>query len=248
MLSLHLAWTPNALQKAKEAFEESTGKSEDSKGIAMGITYRDLEHNRFWTVSKLDLRQQNARGIEITQCDKKGRDIKKFSATDGKYRHGFWTLNGVLIYDYTLPVSATNVVQQVKVLQRRDFTEPPSQFVLESKKTKRMTTRELLANLRYESLSARQRARYSTELQSRLAFPLANFVVFLIGVPFGVVGQRRSNFLAIVNALVFFFGYFFFAHIMVILGNIGRVPPWIAGWLPNGVFSLVGLWMFRRIR
>ena len=39
----------------------------------------------------------------------------------------------------------------------------------------------------WRRLPPKQRAMFATEFHSRIAFPMANLVVFLIGVPFGVV-------------------------------------------------------------
>jgi len=249
MLALSMGWAPDALQKAKELFEKSTQKPEAAKRAAVGVTYNNFAANRFWTIGFLNLSEQRAKGIEITQYDDRGRDLRKFSATDGFYKQGFWTLQNIIIYDYTLPAFHTNSLRQVERIKAREFTESPSRFILEAKKTKRMTTHELLESLRHaDHLPAKQRSMYSTEFHGRLSLPIANFVVFLIGIPFAVTGQRRSNFMAIVNALAFFFVYLFLTHVMTILGNSGRAPAWIAAWLPNGLFALAGLWMIRKIR
>jgi lipopolysaccharide export system permease protein len=249
MLSLNLAWAPNALQKAQMIFEKSTKKTQASKSKGVGITYRHIASNRFWSVSILDVQTGRATGIDIIQSDAQQRDRTKISATSGFYKQGFWTFQNVIIYDYTLPISDPNNLILKQVLVARDFTEAPAELMAEFKKTKRMTTRELLDKLRYaELLSPKQKAVLSTEFHSRISFPIANFVVFLIGVPFGVVAQRRSTFLAIVNALLFFAGYLLASKVLMIFGQSARIPGWIAAWLPNILFALAGIMMIRKIR
>lgn len=249
MLSLNLSWAPTALQQAKVVFEKTTGKVRTAKNKEFGVAYRDLASNRFWFISVLDPQQAQASGIEITQCDDRGQYVKRISARSGFYRNNYWTFLEVIVYNYTLPISDPDSLQTLPLLEARNITEAPQQFVIEAKKTKRMTMRELMANLRHiERLPGKQRAMYLTELHGRFAFPLANFVVFLIGVPFGVVGQRSSNFLAVVNALAFFFVYLLIAQVMLALGNTGRIPALVAAWLPNALFAGVGLLMIRRIR
>lgn len=249
MLSLNLAWAPNALYKAKVIFEKDTKKAQGSKGKSFGVTYRDIAGNRFWVVSMVDPVAQTATGIEITQSDENQHDLKKISAAWGNYSQGHWTFWDVIIYDYTLPMTDLDSLKRLPVLVEQKFVESPHQFIAESKKTKRMTTRELLESLRYPSrLSSRHRALLATEFHSRIAFPMANLVVFLIGVPFGVVGQHRSNFLAVVNALLFFFAYMLVTQILLVFGQSGRLSPWLAAWLPNIFFAALGIVMIRRLR
>ena len=249
MLSINLAWAPKALYQAKVIFEKNTQKTQDTKSKSFGVTYRDIAGNRFWVIGMVDPVSRVARGIEITQSDESQHDIKRTSAAWGNYQDGYWTLQDVIIYDYTLPTSDPDSLRRVPVLVAPELVESPQQFITEFRKTKRMTTRELLESLHFSSrLSPKQRALFSTELHGRVAFPMANLVVFLIGIPFGVIGERRSNSLAIVNALLFFFAYMLVAQVLLVFGQSGRIPGWLAAWFPNILFATAGILMIRRIR
>jgi lipopolysaccharide export system permease protein len=250
MLCVNLAWAPNAWYQAKVVFEKSTYKPQESKQERLGINYYNIAANRFWFVSILNPSQGWARGIEITVNDEHlKKDIKKISAARGNYERGRWILHDVIIYDYTLPIADPHVIRKEDIYIANDFTEAPKDFVVEVQKTKRMTTGELLQSLKFTShLSPKQYALFATEFHSRIAYPLSNFVVFLIGIPFGVIGQRKSTFLAVVNALGIFFVYFIFIQILFMLGQSGRLSPLLAGWTPHLLFIGIGIWMIRRIR
>jgi lipopolysaccharide export system permease protein len=249
MLSLNLAWAPNALYEAKVLFEKNTHKTQTTKQESLGVTYYNIGGNRFWFVSILNASQGWARGIEVTTNDKNLRDLKRISADSGNYEHGRWIFRNVTIYDYTLPIADPRVLRKEDIYVANEFTEAPQEFVVELKKTKRMTTRELLRSLHYtERLSPKQYAMFATELYSRIAFPLSNFVIFLIGVPFGVVSQRRSNLVAIINAMLLFFAYMVIMQMLFVFGQTGRFNPLMAAWLPNFLFTGIGVWMIKRIR
>ncbi|MBI4027641.1 MAG: LptF/LptG family permease [Verrucomicrobia bacterium] len=248
MLALNLAWAPDARYKAKELFEKQTRQAKKEETKMGGVLYRCVSGDRYWSLDELDLYERKARGIEITQCNEK-RDLRKISAASGSYRNGYWTFQNVIIYDYTKPASDPSSLRKLPSWIAREYTEGPQEMVVQSKKTKRMTTRELLQNLKYAArLSVKQRNLFETELHSRVALPLANFVVFLIGVPFGVVGERRSSFMAVVNALLFFFAYIMMVEVLLLFSRNGVIPAWLAAWLPNIVFAIVGVLMIRRIR
>ncbi len=250
MLSINLAWAPTALYKAKIAFEKSTQRLQENTNPAMeGITYWDMAGNRYWCLDTLNLNLLQATGIKVTQCDENQRDLREISARSGSYHDGFWIFRDVSVYDCTVSSLDPRSVQRFPGLAAHEFTESPQQMIAVSKKTKRMTTRELLQSLRYFSrLSGKQYAMFSTELHGRIAFPLAGFVVFLIGMPFGVIGQRRSALLAIVNALLLFFAYMLVTQLLFVFGQTGRITPWLAAWLPNILFTAIGIAMIRRIR
>ncbi len=249
MLALNLSWAPNALYAAKVLFETGTSQPKKQSGRIHGVTYRDVRGNRFWVIGMVDAVEQRATGIEVTQNDESQHNRLRISAASGIYREGYWTFERVILYDYTLPLSDPNSLRRMAVYEVRDFTESPAQFLAESRKTKRITTSELLESLRYASrLSPKQRALYSSELHSRMAFRLSNLVVFLIGVPFGVVRQRSSTFMAVVNALLVFFAYMMISQVFLVFGQSGRIPAWLAAWLPNILFGVAGLVMIRRIQ
>jgi lipopolysaccharide export system permease protein len=249
MLSLKIAWAPNSSHQAKTFFEENTGrKKEEVRDKANDVAYYDIAGNRFWNVKTLDPSRNEATGIEIIQRDENRNPIKRISARIGYYQQQHWRFEDVIIFDYTLPVTARNSIKE-ELLEAHDFKEAPQQFIVEQKKTKRMTTREILWSLNHShNLSPKQYADYSTEFHTRISFPLANFVVFLIGIPFGVVRQRHSTFIAISNALLLFFAYTFFSESLVLLGQSGRLPSWLAAWLPNILFGAIGMLLIRKIR
>ncbi len=249
MLVLNLTWAPNALQEAKVVFDKQTKRQSGPTDKATGITYYAMKHNRYWFLSVLDSFQNRAAGVEIVQTDDNYRDRQRISATSARFEKDHWIFHNVIIYDYTLAITDPGSVRRLPILDDRDFTETPAELISEFKKTKRMTTGELLETMEFSSrLSQKKRAMIASEFHSRIAFPFSNLLVFLIGIPFGVVGQRKSNFLAVVNALLFFFAYMLVAQIFFIFGQSGRFPPWIAAWLPNTIFGCTSAFMIRNVR
>ncbi|MDD2708472.1 MAG: LptF/LptG family permease [Verrucomicrobiae bacterium] len=250
MMWVSLYWAPTALQNSKVLLDRSTKKnSQIDKTKFKSVVYRDLATERVWWFDNLDLEDEKAWGIEITEGAGRGGYARRISAKTAYYRDKRWTFFDVMIYDYTLPTADPNSLRMQQSLQGDEYDAPPQYFVAAIKKPKRMTTGELLASLRFaDRLSARQKAAFQMELHGRLAFPLSNIVVFLIGVPFGVVGQRKSSFMAVANAMVFFFVYLAFGKAMVIMGGAGRLPPHLTAWLANLIFAAAGIWMIRKIR
>jgi lipopolysaccharide export system permease protein len=250
MLTIKLFWAPDASNQAKLFYETVTDKNKDeSKELVRDIRYHDIASNRFWYVHSLDPAKGLATDVEIIQCDENNRDQKSISARYGFYNDGHWTFHQVLIYDYTLPVSDPASLVKTDLMESSDFKEAPSQLVAVFKKTKRIPTADLLLNLKHGThLSERQRYLFSTEFHTRISFPMANFVVFLIGIPFGIIRQRHSAFLAIANALLYVVIYMALSYFLASVAERGRLYPIIAAWLPNLLFGAIGLYHIRQIR
>ena len=87
-----------------------------------------------------------------------------------------------------------------------------------------------------------------TKLQGRFAGPCACLVVILIGVPFAAAPGRRNVFVGVAASIFFFFLYYILQQIGFAYGEAGRIPAWLAAWLPNLAFGIAGLAMMMRIR
>ncbi len=92
----------------------------------------------------------------------------------------------------------------------------------------------------------------SVAFHLKLAFPFATFILALLGVsiPF-ILPQQRS----IINAALGFlftviasFFYMGFVTIGLSLGKVSVMPPWVAAWIANFVFSALGIYFLKLVR
>ena len=99
-------------------------------------------------------------------------------------------------------------------------------------------------------MSGKAIAERLTDLHSRLAMPWLCFIITLVGIPFGAqAGRRRGGALTgIIGALVMFFSFYVLINFGVALGKQGALAPWLAGWLPDMVFLVLGLALTWRLR
>ncbi|MES2706486.1 MAG: LptF/LptG family permease [Verrucomicrobiota bacterium] len=87
-----------------------------------------------------------------------------------------------------------------------------------------------------------------TEFNRRISFSLACFILAFVGISFGITAQRRETSIGFVLSLVVGISYF----ALIMLGGIwqnspGKYPQlWV--WLPNVIFGILGIVMFRQIQ
>jgi len=86
------------------------------------------------------------------------------------------------------------------------------------------------------------------KLQSKIAYPAISFVMALVALPFAFrLGRQGALYgvgLSIVLGMVFLAIYAFFTT----MGEAGALPPKIAVWSPNAVFSLYAVYLFLGVR
>jgi len=72
--------------------------------------------------------------------------------------------------------------------------------------------------------------------------------VILLGMPAMMTSGRKGALLTVMLAIGFMFLYYFIVHFGMILGKREIITPWIAGWLPNILFTGLGFYLLRKIR
>jgi lipopolysaccharide export system permease protein len=78
------------------------------------------------------------------------------------------------------------------------------------------------------------------DLQTKLALSFISPLMVLLSTPFALKRRMPTGLaLSFGAAMVIGFGYF-----CISLGHSGALPAWIAAWLPNSIFALIGLFYF----
>ncbi len=86
---------------------------------------------------------------------------------------------------------------------------------------------------------------YEVDLQHKLAIPVVSPLMVLLAVPFALK-RRLGGGLALSFGVAMFigFGYWVLTAFCLSLGHSAVIPPWLAAWLPNSIFALIGLFFF----
>jgi lipopolysaccharide export LptBFGC system permease protein LptF len=104
---------------------------------------------------------------------------------------------------------------------------------------------ELSDYLRYNAEFPRTRlAPFLTHWYYRQALPWVCLVVIFLAGPLGIVTGRQGIMGGVGTAILLFAGLLFSSSLFLALGTGDRIPAWIAGWGPNLVFLVIGLYLF----
>ena len=107
--------------------------------------------------------------------------------------------------------------------------------------TKEMTFDELEEYLDLMKKGGRNVDKEYTDLYGQYAFPFANIIVILFGVPFASVKKKGGIAIQIGAALVISFTYLIFTKVSQAIVLSYGIDPFISAWFANIVFLFLGL-------
>jgi lipopolysaccharide export system permease protein len=209
------------------------------RGLSSVFAGREVwYHGRagFYNIERVDPRREALYGLVIYQLGPDFRLVRLIEADAARWNGARWDLDGVRTREFGLPD-----VQEVPHAPA-GFTLPES---LEDFRTVSVEPEELShAMLRRQIKDLRRKGVDTSEnwvdLHLKLALPAASLVMMLVAVPLAVKGTRVTSFATSVGlGFVVGFSYFVVLAFARALGQSGALPPALAAWAANGLFTLL---------
>lgn len=187
-----------------------------------------------------------------------GGSVRQLKADRAVYTNGAWTFFGVKEFAQANASAPLLPIFQTNVLSIPGFRETPKEMLSAMKinqyqgfasRRPDIPLADIIAYLRlHPDLSRTDSCWLLTKMHGRLAAPWTCLIVVLIAIPFGAASGRRNLFFGVAGSIFICFSFFVLQQLGLALGLGGRLPPWLAGWLPNLIFGTTGLWMTARVR
>jgi len=131
-----------------------------------------------------------------------------------------------------------------KVTASPPVTETPDDLKLLARNAEEFSYFDLqkqITDMKSKGMDARA---YEVDLQTKLAMPLISPLMVLLAIPFALKKQISGVALSFGIAMVIGFGYWVLSAFCISLGHGGALTAWIAAWLPNSIFTMVGIYFF----
>jgi len=222
------------------------------------VVFNNSRDKREWAIADYNLatHEMVSPVVNWTLPDGTRREI---SAERGERINGTWVFTNAQMLVYPPMVGATpSGPYRTNLLALPEFSETPEDIQLEVKVSKlsgfkqvqkaRLSQREILTYKRLHPEDSPKGAMLETQLQGHYAMPWTCMVVVLVALPFGAASGRRNVYVGVASSLGICFAYFVSLQVALALGSRGALLPWLAGWGPNCLFGLVGLWLTWRVR
>ena len=110
-----------------------------------------------------------------------------------------------------------------------------------------MKFKELNENIYTETLLSSGKAKYyKIEKHKRIAFPFAIIILSVIAVSISSKKVKGGIGINLGIGLLIAFSYILFFQFSSTLATNGDLQPWIAVWIPNFLYILLGIFLLRK--
>lgn len=219
--------------------------------------FQNERTGRKWLFASFNFNEAELTGVQVNWNLPNGLE-RQLNAQRAVYSKPGWTFYNVKEFEQARKTATLVPFLQTNVLVMPKFDETPAEIENEIQmgQYESLHSRKLNIPLtvlweylrRHPKLPRAEAGRWWTKFYGRLAEPWTCLVVVLIAIPFGVASGRRNLFVGVAGSVFICFAFFVVQQVGLAMGEGGRLPAWLAAWLPNMVFAAAGLLLTARVR
>jgi len=201
--------------------------------------------NAIYNFSFYDYERNVIQGITINYFDQNFGLEKRIDAKEAKWTGSGWTFSNVMITSLSSGLPSISRSDLMSI----DIPETPTDFTSVQKKADEMgylELREYIKKIRSEGYDA---SLYVTDLHGKIAFIVVNLILIVLGISFSLRTERSGGIAASFGAgIIFGFSYWIVFALGLSLGRSGTLPPFLAAWTANLVFTAASVFMIFKVR
>jgi lipopolysaccharide export system permease protein len=229
------------------------------KMIFTKVGFHNFHAHRVWFVPEFNVNNKTLTNPDVRWIlpDGSERELKAESAV---FTNAVWNFFNAQIF--TRQNSGARWQQQhasTNQLAMTDFDETPRQFELEAKfsdadgllssRSADVPLSDLWPYIKMNpDLSGKDAGRILTKFHGRIAAPWMCLIVVLMAIPFGAQSGRKNLFFGVAGSIFICFAFFILQQVSLAFGMSGHLAGWVAAWLPNFFFAVMGTYLTLRAR
>jgi LPS export ABC transporter permease LptG len=129
-----------------------------------------------------------------------------------------------------------------------EIEETPSWFMHEVRQSQQMNFEELKTYIAELQQSGVDTIPLQVKLNQKFSKPLFALIMAIVSIPFAFIGGNRGAMAGVGLSLGIAIAYWSVGQLFEQVGNLNQLPPRIAAWGPDVIFSLAGLYFLARMR
>lgn len=240
---------PLATSKAEEIRAVYIEKKPASAVVKLQQPWTRVDADTLLHVASIAIGGNTLAGVQVFHFDQAFRLTEMIEAQEAHYADRSWTLHRGFHRRFNRDGSAT-----VNEFDRKPIvlTLIPSDFTGGlAGESELMTFHDIRESRSRLYQHGSQFARLLTDYYGRIAFPLVTVIMVLVGIALslqrsGIRGGSMA--IGIGQALLVGFLYWAAHSIAIAFGRGGALPPVVAGWLTNVLFTSYGLYLMLKLR
>ena len=181
-------------------------------------------------------RKLHISGVTLNYFDSDFRLAKRIDATKGVYQEAQWIFSEVMVQ--TLDKKTGTYAVRIYPQQAVDIDILPEDLKRVFTRSEEMNVAELFSYIREVESEGYDATTFRVDLHARFALPVLSIIVCLLGIGIAVKRKGREGpSVSIAFGAVMIFVYWVLHSFCLSLGYGGLLPPIIAAWISNIIFS-----------
>lgn len=222
--------------RARSKIEQPRRSAVGPQSIRVQIALRDTGR-RVLSMREYDAQAMKGRQVVLDKY-KGGSLAERVRAEEAVWATSEWHfMNG----DRRVFSDGKEFYRAFRVWAAKDVTLTPEDLVRDVIPEDQMTYSELMDFIHRKSRNGSQTLRESVALHMRLAFPFANFVIALFGLPLASRMQRTGRPIQIGMCLLICFAFYGCIQLGRAMGWNDVLPPVWGAWGANAIFGAIGI-------
>jgi LPS export ABC transporter permease LptF/LPS export ABC transporter permease LptG len=204
------------------------------------------ENSKIYNYDFFDSDRHLFGGLNVFELDGGTFQIKRrVFATRAFWEQNAWILESGWARDF----DANGVVSYTpfQVTKLAELTEPPTYFTREVRQASQMNWQELRGYINDLHQAGFDVATLTVQWHKKLAFPFITPIIMLLAIPFALLVGTRGAVGGVALGVGIGIVYWATAALVEAIGGIGGLPPLLAGWSPDFIFSFLGLYFFLKM-
>lgn len=229
---------PRMNERAMDAYRVNVQKVSPFQRTRNNDIWYRAGGNRFLHISLLEVTSGSVRGLTVFELSPDFQLLRRIDAKEANWADGRWRLQNGQV-SWTKP----DGTHQVDAFARLTLylEEKPSDLAQVVREAEEMTSSELREYIERLAKTGVNSLRYQVELAAKGSAAFTNLVMVLIGIAFALRTGKRGVMAWTGACVVVAVCYSMLNSFSISLGRGGILPPMIAVWLPNALFTAAGL-------
>ena len=205
-----------------------------------------LPNNSRMSIGYLNIKENYMKDIIIDKYNDKYYLTENLVVGEGVYTNGGWLLRHGVIRTFDDKNNWNEQYFESKVF---GFTVKPQDLIVKDTRYEQMNLKDFKEYIRKKQMLGQNTLKEQIKYHSRFANVFAHIIVMMIGIPFALgLGNKFGKIISFTFALIFSFIYWCVQAVCMSLGENQVVSVWLAAWLPNILFGVVGIYLMSKIK
>ncbi|MEE9542979.1 MAG: LPS export ABC transporter permease LptG [Thermodesulfobacteriota bacterium] len=199
-----------------------------------------------YNIMKLDLKNKTIRGVTLYKTSKDFKATGRIKANSATWENNIWVAANASEFVFTEKGSIEKAHSGQIDLPLNMSPDDFSSLETSHENMNFLELRRYISTLRQEGYNT---TRYIVDMYGKLTFPMVNFLMILIGIPFALKEGRRNSIAdGVAMSIAIGFSFWVIFEVARSLGHSGVIPPIVAASFTNVLFLAIGVYLFGYIR